>query len=194
VSGVHRSGGGYTVTTDKGRFRAPSVVVAAGAATSEFSRTLSLPLPVEREPIQVTVTEPVRPLVKHLVYYAGGRLTFKQAASGSLLIGGGWPARAGRDGSWVLDPESLRQNLRVAISVAPVIADIAAIRTWVGIGNATPDLMPIIDEVPDMPGVFVGLYPHMGFTASPMMGRTLAKLVAGDDPEFDLSPFRADRF
>ena len=45
-----------------------------------------------------------------------------------------------------------------------------------------------------MPGVFVGIYPHMGFTASPMMGRTLARLVAGDDPELDLAPFRADRF
>ena len=38
-------------------------------------------------------TEPVPPLVEHLVYFAGGRLTLKQARPGALLIGGGWPAR-----------------------------------------------------------------------------------------------------
>jgi glycine/D-amino acid oxidase-like deaminating enzyme len=194
VSGLEPDGNGYVVTTDRGRFRAPAVVVAAGDAMPALGRMLGLPMPVTSEPIQVCATEPVQPMVKHLVYYAGGRLTFKQAASGTLLIGGGWPARAAPDGSWVLDPESLRQNLRVAISVAPAIADVAVIRTWVGIGNATPDLMPIIDAVPGLPGVFVGIYPHMGFTASPMMGRTLARLVAGDDPELDLAPFRVDRF
>lgn len=194
VSGFERDGAGYAVTTDRGRFRAPAVVVAAGDAMPTFGQMLRLPLPVTSEPMQVTATEPVQPLVKHLVYYAGGRLTFKQAASGTLLIGGGWPARSGRDGSWVLDPDSLRQNLRVAISVAPAITDVAVIRTWVGIGNATPDLMPIIDEVPGMPGVFVGIYPHLGFTASPMMGVTLSRLAARDEPGVDVAPFRADRF
>ena len=194
VSGLEPDASGYCVTTDRGRFRARAVVVAAGDAMPVFGRMLGLPMPVTSEPMQVCATEPMEPLVQHLVYYAGGRLTFKQAAAGTLLIGGGWPARAARDGSWVLDPESLRENLRVAISVAPSIADIAVIRTWVGIGNATPDLMPIIDRVPGMPGVFVAIYPHLGFTASPMMGRTLARLAAGDDPEIDLAPFRADRF
>ena len=46
-------------------------------------------LPLQGFPIQVNVTEPVAPLVHHLVYSAGRRLTLKQARSGGLLIGGG---------------------------------------------------------------------------------------------------------
>jgi glycine/D-amino acid oxidase-like deaminating enzyme len=194
VTGIDRDGAGHAVVTDRGTFRAPRVVLAAGDGLPELGAGVGLSIPVTGEPIQVTVTEPVQPLVKHLVYYAGGRLTFKQAAAGSLLIGGGWPARRAPDGSWVLNPDSLRENLRVAISVAPAIADVSVIRTWVGIGDATPDLMPIIDEIPGRQGLFVGIYPHMGFTASPLMGRTLARLAVGGSPELDLAPFRLDRF
>ena len=44
----------------------------------------------ERWPLMVSATEPAPPLVDHLVYFAGGRLTLKQARRGTILIGGGW--------------------------------------------------------------------------------------------------------
>ena len=53
-------------------------------------------LPIEGHPIQVNVTEAAAPLVEHLLYFAGEKLTLKQARKGALLIGGGWPARRAR--------------------------------------------------------------------------------------------------
>ena len=54
---------------------------------------LGIEVAVQGFPIQVNVTAPVAPIIKHLVYAAGHRLSLKQTANGTLLIGGGWPAR-----------------------------------------------------------------------------------------------------
>lgn len=187
-AGVHH------VVSSRGAFRSRAVVVCTGDAMPAFGRMLDVNLPVSSEAVQVSVTERVEPLVQHLVYYAGGKLTFKQASTGTLLIGGGWPARRNADGEWVLNPDSLRKNLAIAVRVAPRIGSVKLLRTWVGIGNGTPDQRPVIGELPHRPGVFVGIYPYMGFTAGPLMGRTLADLVAGRDPGRDLAPFDPLRF
>ena len=69
------------------------MVLASGQQLSAQAADLGARVPISNEPVQVAATEPVEPLVEHLVYYAGAPLTLKQARAGSLLIGGGWPAR-----------------------------------------------------------------------------------------------------
>jgi sarcosine oxidase subunit beta len=188
------SEGHHRVVTTGGSFDTRSVVICTGDTMPMFGEQLGINLPVSSEAVQVSVTERIEPLVDHLVYYAGGKLTFKQATTGTLLIGGGWPARRDANNSWVLNPESLRKNLAIAVRIAPTISSVKLLRTWVGVGNGTPDQRPILGEVPSRPGVFVGIYPYMGFTASPLMGQTLAALTAGRDPGRDLSPFDPLRF
>src|ERR1700727_2795800 len=182
---VSPSAGGFDATTSGPRIRCSKVVLAAGGHT----------LPIKDEPVQVHATEPVAPVIPHLVYYAGGRLTLKQAHSGTLLIGGGWPASVGAaTGYPVVSTASMRQNLRVAATVAPWIGSVRVIRAWAGIGNATPDLRPLIGEIPAAPGAFVGMFPHMGLTAGPLLGQVLAALVEGRDPGRALHSFALDRF
>ena len=194
VERVDRCDQGYRVVTAGATVASRSLVLAAGDGLPAVSRGLEIELPVISEPVQVSVTEPVAPLIKHLVYYAGDKLTLKQAASGSLLIGGGWPARQDAQGRWVVDPQSLRSNHRVAWRVAPVIGAAQIIRSWAGIGDATPDLLPLLGGVPGLPDLVIGMYPHMGFTAGPLMGRILADLVIGSAIDRDLAPFAPDRF
>ncbi len=92
-----------------------------------------------------------------------------------------------------MNPDSLRENLAMAVAVAPSIGDVALLRTWVGVGNGTPDHGPILGEVPHRPGVFVGFYPYMGFTASPLMGaHRWPGLATGHAVgEVDLAPLRS---
>lgn len=194
VESIEADGSGYRLTTTAGDLHADKVVVATGDAMREFGRRLGVNLPVTSEAVQVSVTERVEPLVEHLVYYAGGKLTFKQSSTGTLLIGGGWPARRDETGAWVMNPDSLRENLRIAVRVAPVVGGVKLLRTWVGVGNGTPDQRPVLGELPHHPGLFVGIYPYMGFTASPLMGRTLAELATGETPALDLAPFDPMRF
>ena len=66
------------------------MVLATGNELNDFAYLWGRDLPIFDDPAQVGATEPVAPTVHHLVYYAGGALTFKQAKAGTLLIGGGW--------------------------------------------------------------------------------------------------------
>ena len=111
----------------------------------------------------------------------------KQARAGSLLIGGGWPARTDPvTGYPRVDLRSLRANLAVALRVAPSIGDVLVIRSWAGIGTGTPDERPVIGRLPGVPRVLVGLFPYLGLTAGPLMGRVLAALILGRDPGLDI--------
>ena len=103
VTQVSRDGEGFVVTTSQGLFRARRLVDAAGSDAGAIAAMLGVTLAVEAHPIQVSVTEPVAPLIPHLVYYTGEKLTLKQNGVGSLLIGGGWPARLGRHGHPAVD-------------------------------------------------------------------------------------------
>jgi glycine/D-amino acid oxidase-like deaminating enzyme len=136
--------------------------------------------------------------VKHLVYFAGEKLTLKQARNGSFLIGGGWPARwSQRDGALgerpVVNLDSLRTNLAVAQHVVPALASVRLLRVWPAIVNGTEDWKPILGEVPGLPGFFMNMFPWMGFTAGPISALVTAELVLGRNPSLDIAAFSALR-
>lgn len=181
--------GGFTALTSAGEIRCKKLISCGG---TEASVVLALAnarcAPVGGEPIQASVTEAVAPLIGHLIYYAGQPLTLKQARAGSILIGGGWPASV-RAGHPQVSGDSLLGNLAVAQRVVPEIANARLIRTWAAYVNATSTWLPLIGELPGAPGLFIGSFPYMGFTAGPLLGRVLAQLVRGQVPETDLSAF-----
>lgn len=194
VLDISKENGKFKLQTNVGDFRAEKVVLTANAGLPKLAKSLGLDLPISDVPVQVSVTEQVEKFVNHLIYFTTEKLTFKQANSGSLLIGGGWPARYDNSGEAVLNLDSLQSNLRVALTVCPSISKVKVIRTWIGVGNGTPDHNPIIGELPDASGAYVGMYPYMGFTASPLLGEVLSDLVLNSTPKIDLKPFSLTRF
>ena len=156
---------------------------------------LGLDLPIEGHPIQLSVTESIEPLIPHLVYSAAARLTLKQTRHGSLLIGGGWPAlRRDTDGRLSVSLSSLSENLKVALDVVPALRGIKIVRSWPAIVNGTEDWKPILGEAPGHPGFFSNMFPWMGFTAGPISALTVAELVIGRKPSFDVTAFSVARF
>ncbi|MCY4369476.1 MAG: FAD-binding oxidoreductase [bacterium] len=194
VNVVEWENGLFTVTTTTGKVSAERMVLATGNELNDFAYLWGRDLPIFDDPAQVGATEPVAPTVHHLVYYAGGALTFKQAKAGTLLIGGGWSSDIDPvTGHNRVNPHNLIANMRIALRVVPSLAGVRLIRTWPGRGLATPDLGPIIGRVGPQ-GLVLGTYPHMGLTAGPLMGRVLARLVLDLQPELDLAPFSPSRF
>jgi len=194
VHGLEWEGDAFTASTSAGNVTARRVVLAAGNSMNRFASLWGPPLPIIDDPAQVGATEPMAPMVHHLVYFAGGQLTFKQAKAGTLLIGGGWSSDIDpATGVTRVNPANLVANMRIALRVVPSLAGVQLIRTWSGAGLATPDLSPIIGPL-GPPGLVVGVYPHMGLTAGPLMGRVLAQLVLDRTTEVDLAPFAPDRF
>ena len=194
VTGLDWDNAMFTVTTTSGKVATKRVVLATGNYLNRFASLWGRALPIFDDPAQVGATEPVAPMVHNLVYFAGGKLTFKQAKAGTLLIGGGWASDidpvTGRNR---VNPYNLSANMSVALRVVPSLAGVRLIRTWAGKGLATPDLGPIVGRL-GPPGLVAGVYPHMGLTAGPLMGRVLARLALDLPAEVDLKPFAPDRF
>ena len=194
VLGLAAENRGYRAETAAGAIQAERVVNAAGAEAGRIAALLGVELAVAGHPIQVSVTEPAEPFVDHLVYFAGEKLTLKQAKNGSFLIGGGWPARwSARGERPAIDRDSLMANLRVACQVVPRLASVRLLRSWPAIVNGTADWKPILGEVPGLPGFFINMFPWMGFTAGPISALVTAELVMGRKPALDLRQFSAFR-
>ena len=99
----------------------------------------------------------------------------------------------------VLNPEPARSTLsRLRKRLAkrlPKLAELPLIETWAGMIDVTPDVVPVMDQVPDQSGFFIasGFSGH-GFGIGPAAGRIMADLVQGNEPGHDLSRFRLSRF
>ncbi len=77
----------------------------------------------------------------------------------------------------------------------PKLASIPFEEAWAGMIDVTPDVVPVMDEVAQYPGLFLatGFSGH-GFGIGPGAGRVMADLVVGNPPVHDLSRFRLSRF
>lgn len=186
VAGISKEPEGFKIVTSHGSFRAKRAVNAAGAKAGDVAAMLGVDIEIDGFPLQVTVTEPVAPLIPHLVYSAAGKLSLKQAANGGCIIGGGWPAALRSDGTLATDPTSLTGNMGVAADVVPKLGAMRAVRSWTAWVNGTPDWRPILGEVPGTPGFFLALFPWVGFSAAPMTAQVVAELVLGQRPSADL--------
>ncbi len=184
--------GGYSVQTADAEYRAPRVVNAAGSDAGRIAAMLGRHLPLQAFPLQLAVTEPVTPLVRHLVYSAEDMLTLKQAKNGRILVGGGWPADVDARGRPQVSAESLSRNLAVALSTVPALAGVNVVRCWAAVVNGTDSWLPVLGELQGCPGFFMNYVPWMGFSGGPGGARIIASLMQGKEPpvDFDLSAFR----
>jgi glycine/D-amino acid oxidase-like deaminating enzyme len=99
----------------------------------------------------------------------------------------------------VLDPapDKARSARAVARMKAqfPAAAGMQIAQHWAGLIDVTPDAVPVISGVGDMPGLVIatGFSGH-GFGIGPGAGRLAADLAVGDAPVVDPTPFRFSRF
>ncbi|MCP9487186.1 MAG: FAD-binding oxidoreductase [Gaiellaceae bacterium MAG52_C11] len=191
---IERTAAGFRVETSGSPIECERVLDCAGTAVGDIAALVGVELPIESLPLQVHVTEPIAPLVRHLVAFAGEPLTVKQSAHGSVLIGGGWPSELDDAGRADVSLSSLRGNLRVAAHVIPALANVRLLRIWTGFCNGTPDHRPILGELDEVPGFFVASFPYLGFTAAPLLGKLVGDLSRGLAVPYDLAPFAAGRF
>ncbi len=186
----------FTVTTAAGTIHAHRIVDAAGAWANELASFVGLRLPIRAEGLHLNVTEPREHVLGPMVQHIGRRLTLKQSANHTFIIGGGWPAHPEEpprrySTTW----ESAAGNVAVAVRVMPYLADVRLVRTWSGVMAFTDDLAPIVGESARRPG-FHTLIATTGFTLGPLMAQLLAEELATGrgkiPPEYsvDRSPSR----
>lgn len=99
----------------------------------------------------------------------------------------------------ILDPapsaRALRSGWVAARRAFPVLERAEMVQSWAGLIDVTPDAIPVISVVGDLPGLHIatGFSGH-GFGIGPGAGRLMADLVTGAAPVVDPQAFRLSRF
>ncbi|MFE2969961.1 NAD(P)/FAD-dependent oxidoreductase [Streptomyces sp. NPDC059340] len=193
------------VRTDRGDLHAPVVVNAAGTWGADVAALAGVFLPVLPRRGFVLVTEPLPRRVRHKVYAAdyvadvasdsaalGTSPVVEGTAAGPILIGAS-RERVGFDRSFSLP--AVRALAAGATRLFPFLADVRALRTYLGFRPYMPDHLPAIGPDPRVPGLFHACgHEGAGIGLATGTGRLIAQVVAGRTPDLDLTPFRPDRF
>jgi len=99
----------------------------------------------------------------------------------------------------VLNPEpseNALKRMRAGLQKRlPKLAELPFEEAWAGMIDVTPDVVPVMDEVADYPGLYLatGFSGH-GFGIGPGAGRVMADMVVGKPAVHDLHRFRLARF
>jgi glycine/D-amino acid oxidase-like deaminating enzyme len=98
----------------------------------------------------------------------------------------------------ILQPEIRNGRLDAVMArireTFPVFATAKERERWTGALTTTPDNMSVISGIHRSPGLFFGTGVYFGLTMGPAIGEALADLVEGRAPQFDLRPYRYERF
>lgn len=129
------------------------------------------------------------------------RLRFGDTAPGGLLASSRWQEDSVTpfERSRVLNPVPSRATLKLIRTLfeqrLPALADVPFVESWAGMIDSTPDVVPVIDQMPNTSGLFLasGFSGH-GFGIGPGAGRVIADMVQGNEVGHDLSRFRFSRF
>jgi sarcosine oxidase subunit beta len=203
-----RRRGGFVLETVTGTLTCQTLVVAAGGWTNTILRAFGTWLPIvplvatrlTTEPVPVSPTLPT-------IQFCDGRRVYVREDNGSLAWGcayEGEPRYAFVEGELprrlnglpldcVAEMKRGAQDLAQAV---PAISKARTARAAHGTPCYTPDLKPLIGELPSVPGLYVLAGDnYAGVTHAPGAGRLLAELVTGErDPSVDPYPYRPQRF
>ena len=166
---------------------AERVVVAAGGETSAL-----VSLPIRKEARFLFYSDPIaQRLLEPLVVSSERGFAAKQLADGRLLASD--LTATGRPDT---HREAWRARIRGAVAdLLPRLQLVPLPLLVEGFYDVTPDHQPALGAVPGADGLFVaaGFSGH-GFMLAPEVGRLLAAVVAGDEPDELLAPLAPGRF
>lgn len=179
------------VETAAGRIAADQVVIAAGAWSARLLKPLGLRVPLESQrgyhimlpDSGVRISRPVVPADRKvfLTPMEGGL-----RVAGTVEFGGLDRAPTPQRAAYLLD------DLK---TVFPQARTENAKPFWMGHRPCLPDSLPVIGPVRAWQGLWCAFgHGHLGLTGSAPTGAILGAAIAGEKPNFDFSPFAAERF
>ncbi|MCJ2182935.1 FAD-binding oxidoreductase [Novosphingobium sp. 1949] len=99
----------------------------------------------------------------------------------------------------ILDPKVdqgvVRLARKKASALIPALGDVPTVGSWAGYVDSTPDGVPVIGDVPQVPGLILaaGFSGH-GFGIGPGSGHLIADIASGAEPIVDPRPYHLSRF
>lgn len=89
----------------------------------------------------------------------------------------------------------VNKHLRLLEEFMPTLKGIKTVRTWSGLIDLTPDLIPILGNVERPRGFIIGAgFSGHGFALGPITGRIMSELALDGKTALPIEPFRYSRF
>ncbi len=197
------------VMTDAGQIGCGTVIDACGAWAAVFSERVGFPLPMAPVRSHYWITEPSETYGgEQPVTILPDVAAYTRPEVGGLLLGVQEPrsatfdARELPDDPAVFSPtkgedhwEVLADAYEGLAQFFPAIESARFSSYMCGLSSYTPDGEIVLGPVPGVSGFYAAAGAcGSGITLSAGMGDAIADLILGRQPDFDVAPFRPDRF
>jgi len=183
-----------SVETDKGTINTSRVLLAAGGYSARISyEMLGIRLPINVLNIQAMVSEPLKPLLNHVVSSGAYHVYANQTLKGEIATGAHmdpWPNYTTQATAYYI-----KHQAEALTDILPCFKGIRFMRHWSGLADMTPDMAPIIDGNDHIEGYYFDCgWGYFGFKSAPVTGKYMAEFISsGQCPEI-LKPFTLRRF
>ena len=200
-----KSGKVVGLTTEKNTYTCPIIINATGTWAGEIAKMAGSYLPIMPRRGFILVTAPAPRIIHHKVYDADyvanvassdadlqSSAVVEGTESGTILIGAS-RERVGFKSD--LDVAVLRQLARQAISLFPVLSNIALLRAYRGFRPYAPDHLPVIGEDANVKGLWHAAgHEGAGIGLAPATGELITAQITSTKTFMDPTPFSPKRF
>ena len=189
---LHHGGRIKGVRTEQaGDFHCDTLINAAGAWAAELSEwATGLSIPVKPVKGQIVLTERLPKLLDGCITTSDCYMAQKD--NGEILIGSTTEEKGFDVSTTIPEITSLVQG---ATRCVPALAQVNLKRTWAGLRPGSPDELPILGPVDEMPGYFNACgHFRTGILTSAITGVMLDKVIHNEPLPVDIAPFLARRF
>ena len=195
ATAIHTANGKITgVATNRGRIRTPRVLVSAGGYSAGLIyQMLGIKLPISVLTIQAMVTEPLKPVLNHVVSSGAYHVYANQTLKGEVATGAHmdpWPNYSTQTTAYYI-----KHQAEALSEVLPCLRGVKFMRTWGGLADMTPDMAPIMDGNEPIGGLYINCgWGYFGFKSCSATGKYMAQFMATDKCPDMLKPFNLRRF
>jgi sarcosine oxidase, subunit beta len=194
VTGIDRSSTGrvHGVQTTRGDIECDTVISCTAGWSTLVADLADVPLPITTHILQAFVTEPVKPFLDVIIVSSQMHIYVSQTDRGEFLIGAEIEPYTTYKGIGTFP--FLEYSAKHVLELFPQLEQAKILRSWTGLCDLSPDYSPILG-VTEAEGFLVSCgWGTYGFKAAPIVGTTLAELVATKQTPALIAPFALERF
>jgi sarcosine oxidase, subunit beta len=194
VTGIDRSSTRrvHGVQTSRGDIECDTVISCTAGWSTLVADLAEVPLPITTHILQAFVTEPVKPFLDVIIVSSQMHIYVSQTDRGEFLIGAEIEPYTTYKGIGTFP--FLEYSAKHVLELFPQLEQAKILRSWTGLCDLSPDYSPILG-VTEAEGFLVSCgWGTYGFKAAPIVGTTLAELVATKQTPALIAPFALERF
>ncbi len=183
-----------SVTTSQGVINTKQVLISAGGYSAGLiNDMMGIKLPISVLTIQAMVTQPLKPLLNHVVSSGAYHCYANQTLKGEIATGAHmdpWPNYTN-----LSTAHFIKHQAEALCEFLPCLKGVRFMRIWGGLADMTPDMAPILEGNNHVDGFFMNCgWGYFGFKSCSSAGKYMAEYMATNECPDMLKPFALKRY